>query len=331
MKLVNVVAWIGYYLGLDSLFYWLNRKSKRILTFHNVIPDDLLPSGERSCTCCSLSDFLRVIREVAKRYRFSTDVTDVSSATITFDDGYLNQYEIAFKALREEGDLPAILFVSLDLIGSCEPRTALVVDQLFAWNNHAPLDIAEKFFAARIRDRGQLWTEIIRPRFVRDVSSRGRDLLSSLNAGYEMGKIFDKLPKEYVRIRFQGISGHQLKDLREHGWLVGHHTRSHFPLSALGQEDAKLEMCPPSDEFKDIPFGFPYGEEFSVSAKDIALAKELGYPCAVSNLVESPSYCGRYFMPRFMLSSDKYLLHFELSGFKHFLKSRKLLWRGCGG
>ena len=38
-KIVEIIAFLAYWTGIDALFYWLNRKAKRIVTFHNVLPD----------------------------------------------------------------------------------------------------------------------------------------------------------------------------------------------------------------------------------------------------------------------------------------------------
>lgn len=35
------IAYAAYWTGIDALFYWLNRKAKRIVTFHNVLPQGL--------------------------------------------------------------------------------------------------------------------------------------------------------------------------------------------------------------------------------------------------------------------------------------------------
>lgn len=44
-KVVKLIAVLCYWLGFDALFYFLNKKAKRIITFHNVIPASLLPQG----------------------------------------------------------------------------------------------------------------------------------------------------------------------------------------------------------------------------------------------------------------------------------------------
>jgi peptidoglycan/xylan/chitin deacetylase (PgdA/CDA1 family) len=111
---------------LDALFYWLNRHAKRTLTFHNVLPDDMMMRGASVGLTISLSEFKKIIDWVAERFEFTVDVDDPRTVTITFDDGYKNQYEIAGKWLMQR-KIPAILFVSGQVINA-QPEGCLKVD-----------------------------------------------------------------------------------------------------------------------------------------------------------------------------------------------------------
>jgi hypothetical protein len=57
----------------------------------------------------------------------------------------------------------------------------------------------------------------------------------------------------------------------------------------------------------------------------VRIARESGYPCAVSNESGRNPLTGRFFLPRMSLHSDRYRLHFRLSGLEHFLKTGRLL------
>ena len=127
MNARSIIARIGYWSGLDALFYWLNRRAKRTLTFHNVLPDDMMIKGASPGITISLSEFKKTIGWVGDHFAFSVDVDDPKTATITFDDGYKNEYEVAGKWLMNQG-IPAILFVSGQVINA-EPENCLEVDR----------------------------------------------------------------------------------------------------------------------------------------------------------------------------------------------------------
>ena len=128
MNARGILARVGYWSGLDALFYLLNRRAKRTLTFHNVLPDEMMIKGASVGITIPMSEFKKIIGWVGERFAFSVDVDDPKTATITFDDGYKNEYAIAGKWLMERG-IPAILFVSGQVINAL-PENCLAVDRL---------------------------------------------------------------------------------------------------------------------------------------------------------------------------------------------------------
>ena len=329
-KVLYLIAVLSYYMGVDTLFYFFNRRAKRIVTFHNVLPGGLCKSDLTNGVSHSEDDFRFIVREVRKHFQFSVDVMDAKTATITFDDGFLNQYEVAGRILKEEGDIPAIVFVAGDELDNGDPANAIVVEQLLHWTAYAP-DGTYGFpycEAKRIvlteSNRGEVWVKHVRPAYASDSEFRGRCVLKMLDEQYPMARILDALPMEYRRLRLTGISHAQADELRGRGWKIGWHTKSHYPLSSLCAEEKRSEITPPLG-FQDVVFSYPYGETLSVDAESVRIAESCGYPCAVSNLAVSTPLCGRFFMPRMSLPADKYLLHFKLSGTENFLRTFSLL------
>lgn len=94
-QIVKLTAALCYWMVVDALFYMFNCKAKRIITFHNVMPEYLLPQGKMIGLTDTEESFRMKVRMLKKRFRISTDVLDRGSATITFDDGYKNQQEVA--------------------------------------------------------------------------------------------------------------------------------------------------------------------------------------------------------------------------------------------
>lgn len=323
MKAEKILAVLGYYLGIDAVFYWLNRNAKRIITFHNVLPASLFMDDGTNGVSCSDIEFRNIISEVAKRYRFSTDIADCRTATITFDDGYLNQYEVAARILHEMGGIPAIIFVSGDLVDVSDPHHALVIDKLLFWKSYVPIEILHDCFKTKT-SRSDYWERYIRPLYARDSRNHGRCAFRQLNSICDMETIFDKLPSELKRLRLTGISSLKLQELSNQGWIVAWHTKSHYPLAMLSKDEVKEELTPQTGFDKRI-FSFPYGEMRSVSKENIADVQQVGYRYAVSNICAEHNCHSQWFLPRLSLSSDKVRLHFELSGFKYFTRHLRLM------
>lgn len=113
--MTRLIAIITKFLLLRQLAYFLNRHRKRIITFHNVLTDDIFEANVANGVSCSLSQFKTIIDEIAKHFPFSLDLGDARTATITFDDGYRNQADVAYPYLLSKR-IPAYLFVSGDLL-----------------------------------------------------------------------------------------------------------------------------------------------------------------------------------------------------------------------
>ena len=332
-KIIEILAFLCYWTGIDALFYFLNRKTKRILTFHNVMPEHLLPEGKRIGLTDNEDEFRLMIREIMKRYKISNDILDARTATITFDDGYKNQCECGGRILKEFG-VPGVIFTAGKVINNGNPHEALVVDLLLHWTELADdgcytvAMIQPEPIVLTADNRGHVWQRYIWPTFVKDSESKGQRLLDALDAVYPIKNALAKCSDEYLRLRLTGITDADIADLRAKGWQVGWHTYSHYPLSSLTVEDQKREIAElaPAD-MKQVVFSYPYGELASVDTDSIRVAEEAGYPCAVSNVPVHNDMMGHHFLPRTMLfkTYTKYQIHFELSGAKYFIQNKKLL------
>ena len=332
-RITRIIAIFSYYLGIDTLFYWLNRDVKRIITFHNVMPAALLPQGKQIGLTDTEESFRQKVRFLKSRFEIGNDLSNPHQATITFDDGYLNQCEVAGRILNEEGNLPAIIFAAGRMIDNTVPSEALVVDILLHWIQLVPDgyyslngDYAvEKQFELTATNRMVMWSKVMWPSFCNDSVSRGRNLLAELDKQYTIKDIFACCSSEYLRLRMTGITHDDMKNWQIGGGKIGWHTHEHFPLSKLSSEEKCKEIMCALTEMKSIVFSYPYGELDSVDKECLLIAEAAGFPCAVSNVNGHNSLMDKYFMPRFMLDGTIYQWHMELSGLKYFLKTRKLL------
>lgn len=116
----------------EELEAWLARKSSMkvpILLYHHITTDEF--SAEESVSLISPSDFrlhMTAIRvhfnpiSLRDYYNYvmcedgSVDIPD-NPIVVTFDDGYLSNYEIAYPILKELG-IPATIFVVTDTVGA---------------------------------------------------------------------------------------------------------------------------------------------------------------------------------------------------------------------
>lgn len=321
---------VAYWLGIDSLFYWLNRRAKRILCFHHVMPDAIHMPGINGFEL-NETELRSCIRELKKRFWFSTDVDDARTLTLTFDDGWRNQYTTAARVLREEGDIPAILFVSGRMIDNREPLHALSMELVLHWSRFVPygtypLHIKGREYRLVIENEKERCAvgRVIYGLYLDDGDSRGQDLLKALDAAWPLRMILNDLPTGYVENRLQGITTEELEELRTRGWKIGWHTHSHFPLKCLSVTAQREELTPAFGVDRAV-MAYPFGSPDAVDGETMKIADELGYDRVLSFMSEPGPKYGSKFMPRYHVPIEKYELHFVLSGLKHFLKYRRLL------
>lgn len=330
-KLVKYLAVFAYCSGLCALFYWINRKAKRILTFHNVLPDEMFRDGVANGVSTRLSDFEKIIDECAKRFLFSTDLFDPGTLTATFDDGYRNQYTTAYKSLHDRG-IPAYIFVAGKCLHGSNTKcgcSCLVIDKLTHWIDNVPVGVyqlGEANGSVEINDenRAEVWKNVIWPMFMKDGENMGLGVYETCDRVYPIEKVLDALPYEYRNERLQSVTMSECEEMMSAGWKVGWHTENHYPLSMMSADVVERELDSPA-VFRGTCLSYPYGNPVEVGETAISVARRMGYPCAVSNTNESDWNTSPFFLPRMSLSSNKYRLHFRLSGMEYFIKHGRLL------
>ena len=172
VKLPRLVEMLAYHLGVMALFRCLNKGAKRVLTFHNVLPDSFCTYDLASGVTLPASKFEDIIVRLKRRYCFSADFDDPSTLTVTFDDGYRCQFETAGGILVRLG-VPGVVFVSGNVWGADSPGRALAVDRLLYWASYAPLSALSEFAGVKVSDRAAFWHDVMDPAYRLDADARG--------------------------------------------------------------------------------------------------------------------------------------------------------------
>ncbi|MEL6988114.1 MAG: polysaccharide deacetylase family protein, partial [Bacteroidota bacterium] len=107
-------------LGLERLLSFRSKKKLAILCYHGVSPESSIEYNGRHITCKAFESHLKYfkkhfevlpLKELFARAKTLNDKKNKIAIAITFDDGYLNNYEYAFPLL-EKYKMPASFFVS---------------------------------------------------------------------------------------------------------------------------------------------------------------------------------------------------------------------------
>lgn len=325
-------AKVSKYTGLTALCYFLNRNRKRTIAYHNVIPDKYWDNSVHLTHSMKESSFRKQIEVIKNRFNVDLDIDNPKTVTLTFDDGYLNQYTIA-SAILDESNLKAYFFCVADLINKQNP---LDMDMLQYWISYVPYgkyNIEEVKLELNITDeesRKREWQKISDKL---DEGIKLSDMKSILDRAYK----FDELKKlnnnEMYQIRFSAIDTENIKKMKKEGHKIGAHTTKHLRLSTLNNyeliQDIRICKYNLDKLYNTKVFCYPYGSENDIPQSIIEILKQNSFTkaFAYSNGPLKNINYNDYFMPRIVIpdSDDEDLINFVLSGAKYFVTFRRLL------
>lgn len=328
IETLKIVSKISKVTGFTSLCYKLNKERKRVIAYHNIIPDKYWDDSLHLAHSMKESSFIKQLEIIRNRLGVTLNIYDIDKATITFDDGYLNQYLIASK-IMDDKDIKGYFFCTANVINNNEP---FIMDRLQYWFSYVPegtyyldklgIKLSIKDKSSRISE----WQKI--SDIIGDVEIEKIENL--LDEKYPFKDI--KIDKEFGKLRFRGISKSQLIDMKEHGHKIGAHSANHKRLSIMDYEELKndIGICKymlDSDYNTDV-FCYPFGSRKDINEIVLENIKKNGfkYAFAYSNNPIKEGY-DEYFMPRMFLpdTDNEEVIDFILSGAKHFMSFRKLL------
>lgn len=322
----------------------LNRNRKRVLSYHNVLSDEMLTNKPIDGVSHSLSSFESHLRYLTAHYSMGTDLNDPHQVTITFDDGYINQGLIALPVLQRY-DVKAFFFYSLGL--SSLQGTPLLIDDLLFWvsfvdagNYRLEWPSKEEVLEVCISSedsRATEWSKIYKLMLGRFyyLAPLLRDAMDCC-VPYEKVKL--NVSASYYKFRMTAMSEEQLAALVTLGHQVGAHAVSHGPLATMPRSQMEQEVKHCYNQvgkiFNSKVFSFPFGGTEEVSAGDAAYVMQCGFEQALAN-INKPLDAGaslqynRYFIPRMHLpnTSSRLEIDFVFSGTKYFIQHFKLLPR----
>lgn len=321
-NLILIFYFLMMWIGIIRFFYWLNRDKKIILTYHNVIPDELYQNLPHLGVSHSQTIFEKQIAHIKKRFFYKSNISD--TCLITFDDGYKNQLEIAAKTL-EEHDMQGIFFISFQ---SLVTANLLMIDKILMWVSYVPegkyiLLTHEIYIKNDMRDAAaskiyqlllnnfKLWEQIE----------------SELDAAFSFSAL--QIETNLYYLRFIPLNENDLKKLIQAGHIIGAHSWNHLPLSTLPTELQKedfVRCAELSNKYCNSKlYSYPFGGLNEVSQITTEYCKEVGFKKAYMNINQLPNeqyYDLDFVIPRMSLpnESNRYLLDAKLSGFETFCK-----------
>lgn len=280
MKLINRIgAAVCAYGGPD--FTWsLTTGAYRcpvVLTYHRVLSnnDKVVDKTQRDVTereFRSHVEYLLSRRRPVPLYDIVVgEVGDGRVFAVTFDDGYGDNYRTAAPILRELG-VPAAVFVTTDPLSG---RGWLWWDRLAN---------------ALTRSTGGSFSVLGREYEIKteaDAWNAQAELTAKLKRSPDRNTIIDNIAKQSGTDDKPPaglyLTWDDVRALRDDGWEIGAHTRSHRILTSVPRKDAFTEISESADEIeKEMGarprlFAYPNGRQEDYNDGIIVYLKEAGF------------------------------------------------------
>jgi peptidoglycan/xylan/chitin deacetylase (PgdA/CDA1 family) len=202
-------------------------------------------------------------------------------AAVTFDDGYMDNYEHAFPILKRKG-IPAAVFVVTDLIGhpywQAHDRLYHLVDKAFAsWSD------PRRELTALLNGLGLPASHLLR---TRDVTSSPLMTLSALLPDLSMAnvrRVMEALERSVGNGFYDvplSLTWPMVEEMHRAGMIIGSHTRNHVSLPAESIATVLEELEGSRRAIEEhigepvVHFAYPGGQ---FTPRDVAALDRAGY------------------------------------------------------
>jgi len=270
-----------------------------VVFYHNVVDEPV--DGFDFCRL-PVAEFARQAGELVRRFRpvslpaylaeLRAGDPDPRSLVFTFDDGYRGVFEHAFPVLRELG-VAATVFVITD---------SLEADGDGYLPHHDEIEVALRITGAgslRFEPAEGGETTLPLDRFSHRVAAvrqikRVMKVLPEAERARWQGTVLERLgtspevcreaARKVTKLRF--ATRDELRTLRDAGWTLGSHTRSHRTVSRLDDAELHAEVHGSLTDLRreldveEVPFAYPFGLPEHVGSRAPRVVAEAGYSCA---------------------------------------------------
>jgi peptidoglycan/xylan/chitin deacetylase (PgdA/CDA1 family) len=188
--------------------------------------------AKTQCEIVGLDDLPNVVSDLQKKRRWNGP----RFAMITFDDGYLDNFELAFPVLHAQ-DVTGVFFITT---GFLDNRPLAWWDEI-AWmirsSKQATIPTNDYFETPICLSNSESAIQKILRRYYSLSGSRTADYIEFLAAATGVGRA----PAELSQSMW--MSWDQVREMRSRGMSIGAHTVNHPVLSQLSFEEQNFEIC----------------------------------------------------------------------------------------
>jgi len=276
-----------YVSGLWVFLNYLSRGNLAVFNYHRIRTDSLefRTAFDDAVFGPNRSEFKRQLIWLKRNTHLVTEAELLevlyegkamprNAVLITFDDGYRDNFDLAFPLLKEL-NIPAIFFI---------PTLLIDERQLGWWDTIAYL--VKKSKKSSIRFRGRNFDIESHPR---EAIRFFQEIMKSEKAGStecmleELSQVCEVEMPGIEEINSELMTWDNLRELASHGMALGTHTHSHRVLSTLEPNEQKEEMIKSKRILEETigkkvnSIAYPVGNYAHIDLHTHKVAKECGF------------------------------------------------------
>lgn len=274
---------LPFYQGLGS-----------ILMFHRIAHPTNSPRLHANLTIESSPEYLENLIQFCQannyeilsldqiHHQLNTGNFNRRFVAFTFDDGYLDNYTLAYPILKKY-DVPFTVYVTTNFPNQTALLWWYLIEDIILQNNAVQFQFGEERFFASTRDqqeKNQAFDQL------RDFILH-RDFTCQKKLISQLGDQFNLDPLSYVRRL--GMSWKNVQTLMQDPLVtIGAHTQNHVNLNALSDKEATSEILDSKLELEQKTgypvqhFSYPFGWRNEASTREFDLARSLGFKTATT-------------------------------------------------
>ena len=289
----QAVASVAYHSGLINVLSTVRSRlsdQALVLMYHRVRPE----AGDPLSLAITTEAFEKQVRYLAARCNvlplgeiaeFLCQGAELprNAVTITFDDGFRDNYQYAYPILRRYG-VSATVFVSTDLIGTMERPWFDKIQLMIARAGGDSLTLN-----GRMNRRFDLSSPEAKARAICAVTKALKDgSRESIEA--HVREIEAQLGKSWNGSRAM-LNWDELAEMCANGIEIGSHGRTHMILTKLPRQDAVAEIRRSKQEIEERlgcevrSFSYPNGHREDFDARLKAELRRAGYALGCANIL----------------------------------------------
>ena len=297
----HLLAFAIYYSGFIKILRLLGRNYAKILVFHSISEaESEFIRGTNVWT--SVVNFGKHLQYITKRYQvislqdlvisLQNGTIPKNSVAITFDDGFADNYHVAYPLLKQY-QIPATIFLVTDCI---ENKRPIWIQELYYLLNSVG---AQKIFEvlnvltkelkiAQVKIKNNSKQKL---NFDRTLEEYLAFSVNKETRNEILERLYRDFNKQKDKIFSQNeifLNWNQVRQMSTNGITFGNHGASHTPLSAMPPDEQENEIQRSKKIIeqnlgkKFIPFSYPFGwkKYFTQDTKEMVIST--GHSCIVT-------------------------------------------------